>query len=322
MTNPATRLITLILLLQRQPGQKAADLAQRLSVSVRTLHRYLAMLDEMGVPVYSERGPQGGFSLVRGYKLPPLVFTPEEASAVMLGAGLVGEMWGQLYREAAQGALAKLENVLPKEQLQEIAWARRALVVVDVNRADLGLLAPRLEKLRQATRENRQVRMTYHSASQPHGVSRLLDPYGLAHRAGWWYVAGYCQLRQAVRTFRLDRIAELSLTEQRFTPPADFDLRAYISQEWQSEAPVQVRLRFEAQYAHIAQYSRGYWESFEEQVDGSIIVAFSASDMQWAVSNVLSYGAAVIALDPPEVRQQVHAAALAISKSYEERNHE
>lgn len=318
MTNPATRLITLILLMQRQPGQKAADLAQRLGVSVRTLHRYFAMLDEMGVPVYSERGPQGGFSLLRGYKLPPLVFTPEEAAAVMLGASLVGEIWGQLYREAAQGALAKLENVLPDDQLQEIAWAQRTLAVIGVNRADLNLLTPRLQVLRQAARENRRICMTYHSGSQPQGVTRLLDPYGLAHRSGWWYVAGYCHLRAEVRTFRIDRIAELNLTAETFIPPAHFDLHAYISQEWQSEASLQVRLRFSPPFAHVARYSRGYWDSFEEQPDGAAIVTFSASDMQWAVSNTLSYGAAVEVLDPPAVRQKVQAAAQSISKIYQE----
>jgi predicted DNA-binding transcriptional regulator YafY len=96
MSNPATRLIHLIQLLQHRPNQKAAGLAQELGVSVRTLHRYFAMLDEMGLPVYSERGPYGGFSLVRGYRMPPLVFTPHEAAAVFLGTGLVEEMWGQL----------------------------------------------------------------------------------------------------------------------------------------------------------------------------------------------------------------------------------
>src|SRR5512146_3339387 len=122
MPNTATRLITLILLLQRQPGQKAAVLAEQLGVSVRTLHRYIGMLDEMGIPVYSERGPYGGFSLVRGYRMPPLVFTPEEAVAVYLGTSLVREIWGRLYQEAAQGALAKLDNVLPEEQQHEVAW--------------------------------------------------------------------------------------------------------------------------------------------------------------------------------------------------------
>src|SRR5512143_1947485 len=110
MTQPASRLITLIMLLQRQPNQKAAGLAESLGVSVRTVHRYFTMLDEMGIPVYTERGRFGGFSLVRGYRMPPLVFTPEEATAVYLGTGLVEEIWGSLYREAAQGALAKLDN--------------------------------------------------------------------------------------------------------------------------------------------------------------------------------------------------------------------
>ena len=107
MTNTATRLITLIMLLQRKPNQKAMDLAQELGISVRSLHRYMTMLDELGIPVYSERGPYGGFSLVRGYKLPPLVFTPEEAVAISLGTGLVEEMWGRLYRDAACGNTSK-----------------------------------------------------------------------------------------------------------------------------------------------------------------------------------------------------------------------
>ena len=106
MPNSATRLITLIMLLQRQPNQKAAELAEKLNISVRSLHRYIARLEEMGIPIYSERGPYGGFSLVRGYKMPPLVFSPEEAVAIYLGTSLVEEMWGRLYLEAAQAALA------------------------------------------------------------------------------------------------------------------------------------------------------------------------------------------------------------------------
>src|SRR5512134_4197729 len=140
MTNTATRLITLIMLLQREPNQKANDLAKELGISVRSLHRYMTMLDELGIPVYSERGPHGGFSLVRGYKMPPLVFTLEEAVAVALGTGIVQEMWGDLYRESARGALAKLENLLPEEQAREVAWARQSLVATGMNRADLKTL--------------------------------------------------------------------------------------------------------------------------------------------------------------------------------------
>ena len=148
MANTATRLITLIMLLQRRPNQKASELAKQLGVTVRTVQRYIAQLDEMGIPIYAERGPYGGYSLVRGYKMPPVVLTPEEAVAICLGTSLVDEMWGELYRDAAQGALAKLDNLLPEEQRQEVAWARRTLLATHMHRTDQTRLSPLLEKLR------------------------------------------------------------------------------------------------------------------------------------------------------------------------------
>ena len=184
MTNTATRLITLIFLLQNQPNQKASELAEKLGVSLRTVHRYFEMLDEMGIPVYSERGPYGGFSLVRGYKMPPLVFTLEEAVAIVLGTGIVEEMWGELYRDAARGALAKIENLLPDEQAREVTWARGSLIATGMNRSDLKALTPILERLRRAIREHRRVEMKYQTSQVPHPTQRGLDPYALVHRWG------------------------------------------------------------------------------------------------------------------------------------------
>ena len=159
MANTATRLITLIMLLQRQPNQTAAQLGQALDVSVRTIQRYITMLDEIGIPVYAERGPYGGYALVRGYKMPPLIFTPEEAAAVYLGTSLLEEVWGRLYQAGARGALAKLDNVLPDEQRREVAWARQAVLSIGTNWADPNLAVPYLEQLRDAMRERRRVRM-------------------------------------------------------------------------------------------------------------------------------------------------------------------
>jgi predicted DNA-binding transcriptional regulator YafY len=225
-------------------------------------------------------------------------------------------MWGQLYHEAAQGVIAKLENVLPDEQRKEISWAQRSLAATGLNRADIEMLAPTLEKLRRAVRENRRVGMTYHSGSNPHGEQRELDPYALIHRWGWWFVAGYCHLRREVRTFRVDRISELNLTAQPFSAPADFDLQAYLAQEWLDTPEYTVRMRFTPETAHLAHYGRGYWESFEEQPDGSIDVSFPAADMHTAVSNVLAYGPAVTVLHPPEVQQKVSEWAQAITTLY------
>jgi predicted DNA-binding transcriptional regulator YafY len=317
MTQPATRLITLILLLQNQPNQKASELAEKLGISIRTVHRYLAMLDEMGIPVYSERGPYGGFSLVRGYKMPPLVFTPEEAVAVTLGTGLVEEMWGQLYREASRGALAKLENLLPDEQRSEVAWARRALIATGLNRADLDRLAPDLEKLRRAVREHRAVQITYRSINRPEPESRPVNPYALVFRWGWWYVVGYCLLRQEMRSFRLDRIDALLLTGDTFQIPAGFDIHAYLDEEWRSQPQIQVKLRFIPQAAHVALTNRSYWDTLEEQADGAVLVTLKTPDLNWAASSALAYGPLVTVLEPEVLRKMVADWAQAIAALYE-----
>jgi len=317
MTQPATRLITLILLLQNQPNQKASELAEKLGVSIRTVHRYLTMLDEMGIPVYSERGPYGGFALVRGYKMPPLVFTPEEAVAVTLGTGLVEEMWGQLYREASRGALAKLENLLPDEQRSEVAWARRALIATGLNRADLDRLAPDLEKLRRAVRERRTVQLTYRSTNRPEPESRPVNPYALVFRWGWWYVVGYCLLRQEMRSFRLDRIEALQLTVETFQIPAGFDIHAYLDEELRSQPQIQVKLRFAPQAAHVALTNRSYWDKLEQLSDGTIIVTLTTPDLNWAASSTLAYGPLVTVLEPEVLRKMVADWAQAIADSYE-----
>ncbi len=305
MTNTATRLITLIFLLQNHPNQKASELADKLGVSLRTVHRYFEMLDEMGVPVYSERGPYGGFSLVRGYKMPPLVFTLEESVALVLGTGMVEEMWGELYRESARGALAKLENLLPEEQAREVAWARNSLVATGMNRSDLKALTPTLEKLRRAIREHRSLDMNYQSNQIPHPTRRRLDPYALVHRWGWWYVIGFCHLRGEIRTFRVDRISEIILSDATFNILSDFDLQAHLKEELQAQPQVKARLKVDADAAWLVQGNHSYWESVDEQTDGSVIVAFSAPTLEWAASTALAYGPAVEVLEPPELRHMV-----------------
>ncbi len=315
--NTASRLITLILLLQNQPNQKASDLARKLEVSVRTMHRYFAMLGEMGIPVYAERGPYGGFSLVRGYKLPPLVFSLEEAVAVYLGTSLVGEMWGRLYKEAAQGALAKLQNVLPNEQRDEIEWARRSLIATGLHRADPSSMFPILEELRRAAREHLRVSMIYEGTTHAKATKRQVDPYALVFRAGLWYLVGYCHLRAAPRTFRVDRIQKLKTLSQSFQLPENFDIRQYLENEFKNQPMVRARLRFIPEAAHIVKSNRQLWKAITENKDGSIIATLTAPDLNWLASMTLSFANWVTVLEPPELREMVRAWAEATAKLYQ-----
>ena len=317
MSNAATRLITLIFLLQNQPNQKASELAEKLGVSLRTVHRYFEMLDEMGIPVYAERGPYGGFSLVRGYKIPPLVFSLEEAVAVYLGTSLVSEMWGQLYRDAAQGAMAKLENILPNEQRGEIDWARRSLIATNLYRADPGTFFPLLEDLRRAARERCQVSAVYQSAANAEATQRKIDPYALVFRAGLWYLVGYCHLRAAPRTFRVDRIQKMSVLSQSFQIPENFDIHKYLENEFRDQPAIRARLQFAPEASYIAASNRVIWESMQENPDGSTDVTLTAPNLHWLASMTLSFANLVTVLEPPELREMIREWAQATANLYQ-----
>jgi predicted DNA-binding transcriptional regulator YafY len=317
MANTATRLITLIMLLQRQPNQNAAQLAQALDVSVRTVQRYITMLEEIGIPVYAERGPYGGYALVRGYKMPPLIFTPEEAVAVYLGTSLLEDVWGRLYQEAARGAVAKLDNVLPDEQRREVAWARQAVLALDSNWADPNLAAPHLECLHTAMRERRRVRMRYRGRSQQEPVERDVDAYRLVSRWGWQYCIGYCHRRQAIRSFRLDRILDLEFLNQTFAEPLDFNLQAYLATNPFFQPTVRARLRFRPESALVALDNRIYWESLEEQPDGAVVVTLAAPDLEAAAGMVLRVGFPAVIEEPAALRELVRAQARAIADHFD-----
>jgi predicted DNA-binding transcriptional regulator YafY len=314
MANPTTRLLSLILLLESQPGQKAAHLAEQLQVSVRTLHRYMGMLDELGIPIYAERGPQGGFSLVRGYKMPPLIFTPAEAGAIYLGASLIGEIWGSLFQEDAFSALAKLDNVLPDEQRREAAWARSTLLVSGLQRPGFEKLAAFLRDLRIALHNTHQVQVDYQTSGRTSPETRRVDPYALVYRWGYWYLIAYCHLRQAMRIFRLDRIKKIEITAQSFTPPDHFDAKAYIETDFKQSQVFTASVRFLPAFGFIAHSNPSTWDDLHENQDGSVTVQFSAPDLQWAVSTVLSYGPVLEVLDPPILSEKVHEWALGIAK--------
>ena len=317
MANVATRLISIIFLLQSRGTLKAGELAAELGVSERTVHRYMGMLDEMGIPIYSERGPYGGFSLVRGYKLPPLVFTPEEATVLYLGSELVKDIWGVSYHDAAVAATAKLDNVLPEALRQEVRRAQQGLLVTGWLRRDYGPWAPVLDELRRCVARRRQVRLRYQSFRQE-VTARLIDPYALALQWGNWYLAGYCHLRQALRTFRVDRILAVEATGETFNVPTDFSAREYL-QRMAGERPTayfRVVVRFEPEVAHVVRERREEWQELAEQGDGSVILSFDTSELAWPCRWVLTYQDKAVVLEPPELATMVRQAAEAIAARY------
>lgn len=315
MSNVAVRLISMILLLQSRPTWKAGELADELGVSERTVHRYMGMLEELGIPLYSERGPYGGFALVRGYKLPPLIFTAEEATVLYMGANLVGEVWGQTYKDAVTAVTAKLDNVLPDDLRQEVASARQSLVISGLAARDYRPWEPMIHMLRGCIVGRRCVRLIYQSFALEE-TCRDIEPYALTFHGGLWYLVGFCRLRQAMRTFRVDRIQQVTPLKMPFTIPRDFSARDYITQTLSFEQNYSVVVHIAAGVAPHIRERYGHWMALTEHPDGSVTAQFGASTLEWATGWVLSYGRAVQVLEPPELIACVQAEAEAVLRLY------
>lgn len=317
MGNVATRLLSLILLLQSRASWKAGELADELSVSQRTVHRYMAMLEEMGIPIYSERGPYGGFSLVRGYKLPPLLFTAEEATVLYMGANLVKEVWGQTYDEAVTAAIAKLDNVLPDDLRHEVALAQQSLVVGGLTALSYRSWEPTLHALRRCIQERHCVRLCYRDFAREE-TERSVEPYALTFQMGLWYLVGFCHLRQDLRTFRVDRIQRVEPLEQRFTMPASFSVREYLERTMRFEPNYEVTVHLDAAAAPQVRERHSHWMQFTEHPDGSITAHFGVATLEWAAGWVLGYGSAARVLEPQELIARVREAAAGALRQYTE----
>lgn len=317
MANVATRLISIILMLQSRGTLKANELARELGVSERTIHRYMGMLDEMGIPIYSERGPYGGFTLVRGYKLPPLIFTPEEATVLYLGAELVKDVWGASYHDAAVAAKAKLDNVLPDALCQEVKHAQRGLLVTGWQRRDYGPWAPIIDELRRCVAQSRRARVVYRSLRQE-VTERLLDPYALALQWGNWYLVGHCHLRGELRTFRVDRIEDVEPVDATFELPDDFSARETLSR-MEKERPAayyHIVVRFDSEVAHIVRQRQEEWQQLTEHSDGDVTLSFDASELAWPCRWVLTYQDRARVQAPPELATMVRDSARTIAARY------
>jgi predicted DNA-binding transcriptional regulator YafY len=157
-----------------------------------------------------------------------MMFNQQDALALALGLILARRLGLGVEREAVEGAAAKLERVLPAtigSQLQ----ALQSVLILDLPVTRTDPATETIVVLGTAVAQQRTVQLDYQAWDKQRTV-RLVDPYGLVYRAGFWYLPGFCHLRQAVRTFRLDRIGGVKLLENDFERPQNFDPLSYVNQ--------------------------------------------------------------------------------------------
>jgi predicted DNA-binding transcriptional regulator YafY len=295
--NRIDRLFAILLKLQAKKQLRAEDLARQFEISKRTIYRDVAALNEMGVPIISLPGE--GYELMTGFYLPPLIFTPAEASALFLGAQLlIGQAAGQL-PIVADRALTKLAAILPpntKAQVDELTGIIQFILPAD--RFDLD--DAHLMTLQRAIVERRVVHVKYHSHSQNEVTERDIEPQRLAYYNGAWYVSGYCRLRQGPRGFRVERIDDLKLKSERFKAR---DLSPGAG------PTIEVRVRFDRASVRWVRERQHYAYQREEPDPGGLIMTYRVGRFAELTPWLLGWGAQAEVLSPPELRHEIRQIA-------------
>jgi predicted DNA-binding transcriptional regulator YafY len=239
VAQPVARLLAALELLQTHRRVTGGELAERLQVDRRTARRYVARLIEMGVPIDTDRGRDGAYRLTAGYKLPPMMFSDDEALALALGLVAARDLGLGEARLAVHSALDKLERVMPENLRLRVRSVARA-VRLDLRGSATPSHARALATLSEAIQKQQRVQLRYvaperetgddaearQPSKPPKTTERLFDAWGLAYYTGHWYAVGHCHLRGGQRSFRVDRMADVQLVAGSFAPPADFDALA------------------------------------------------------------------------------------------------
>jgi predicted DNA-binding transcriptional regulator YafY len=298
--HPTTRVLTVLELLQARGRLSGPEIAERLEVDLRTVRRYVTMLQDLGIPVEAERGRHGGYRLRPGFRMPPLVFTDEEALSVMLGLLAARQLGLMTTAATVEGALAKLERVMPPDVRARVTAVQESLAIDPVRGAAIPASATVLT-LGTAVRECRRVQLRYASAEGTE-TERRVDPYGLVHLVGRWYAPGYCHLRSDLRLFRLDRIRAVDLLDEEFTRPPRFDPLAFV-QDALAAAPSawHIEAVLATSFAE-ARKAIPMYEAALEPLDDSVVIRLNAECLDAAARYLVRLGWPFTVRHPPELR--------------------
>lgn len=279
MSNPTTRVLAALELLQTHGTLSGAEMARRLGVDVRTVRRYMVTLEALGIPVMAERGRDGGYRLMHGFKLPPMMFNDDEATAVSLGLLASRRLGLAEAAPAGESALAKLERVMP-DNLRRRVRALGETVALDLSQPSSLGDNRALGTLSAAAQAQQRVRLAY-SAADGSATERDVDVYGLVFHGGRWYAVGHCHLRRDIRSFRLDRVREAQPLPASFGRPVHFDALAYLNDSIASLPrghAISVVLHTDMDTARQTLFS---WLGLLSPVEGGVRLHSQADDLQW-----------------------------------------
>jgi predicted DNA-binding transcriptional regulator YafY len=314
--NRIDRLTGMILLLQGHRVITAETIAEHFEISVRTVYRDLAALGEAGVPIAAEAGV--GYSLMRGYHMPPIMFTEDEAAALFLSGEIAEQVADDSLRQALRAAMLKIKSVLPQEKRDYLQRLGNA-VSVRLRRGSPGVKHETLLPIQDAVVRRRCLAISYDTANRGAISERIVEPLGVVFYAREWHLIAWCRLRGDVRDFRLDRIRTWQALDEVYQGHQDFSVKEFLRANTNSEemTPATVIVD-QGVLEHFLQELPGTPVARQVLSDGTVRLEMLAFSLEWLRYFLLRYGLMVEAVEPESLRDGIRASALAVMKRYEQ----
>jgi predicted DNA-binding transcriptional regulator YafY len=302
--NRLDRLTAILTQLQSKRTIKAQEIADRFGISLRTVYRDVRALEEAGIPVIGEAGM--GYSLMEGYRLPPVMFTKEEAMSFLVAEKFYEKIADHSSSQHFKTAITKIKSVLrnqEKDTLENIS----PLVAVFKNRNTLhqkgkgNLLQLILENLGKKT----LLHIEYTTFDKEETTSRIVEPVGIYHSFEQWYLIAWCRLRKDYRNFRLDRIESLKILNETFDSVHP-SLQEYLEKVAKNENLLKVVLDIplsDYKYLKEQRYDHGF--VFEKRKESSVEMTFMTSSVEGFVRWIVMLADFVTVLEPTEIKDRL-----------------
>jgi predicted DNA-binding transcriptional regulator YafY len=313
---PTTRVLAMLELLQARGLMSGPELARRLEVGERTVRRYVEVLRDLGIPVEGKRGRYGSYRLRPGFKLPPLMFTEDEALGLALALLAARRLGFSGVVPAVEGALAKVERVMPEALGERVRTLEETVIPAAGGPAELPAREV-IVALATAVRGRRRVRLRYRSGLGEE-TERRVDPYAVVNREGYWYAVAQDHLRERMRLFRLDRVLEAEVLGETFVRPPGFDapqqvldaLAAMPQDRWSVEVLLEATLEEAREQAPPIGVAL-------EEAEGGVILRSSTSDLGWMTRVLAGLSFPFVVRRPPELREALRRRAAEIAAQAE-----
>ncbi|QIS21129.1 helix-turn-helix transcriptional regulator [Nocardia terpenica] len=308
MRDPSGRLLQLLSLLQSPREWTGIELAERLGVTPRTIRRDVERLRELGYPVHATQGNVGGYRLVAGTAMPPLVLDDEEAVAIAIGlrTGATAAVTG--IEDASLRALAKLEQVLPGRLRRRLADLSHAAVMLPAT-ATVCVDPETLAALASSCAEHEKVRFTYTKADDE-VTKRFVEPHRLVSAGRRWYLVAYDGDRADWRTFRVDRITAVHRTGVRVPArelPDGADAATWVTRSLQRTGTVQARVLLHEPIDVARDHVGARQGILEAADDGTCVLTTYPDRPEYVAFNITLLPMPYTVLDPPDIAPLVRA---------------